>query len=460
MKNQTPLILSAASALLLLATPTLRGAGTATEAASASAQNNTVVLAKQSSGAGAVTSTGFEDRIAVTTLYMEIPIEGVIGVDLTPESVHRAMEAADDDKHINHVVFMIDVDPNLSRGALLDKDIVGGFNDLEIHALVRTGLNFGVFPIFFSDNIFMTEDAVVGNMPIHLMMPPGDDQVMAKLVGIYTSQLASGAETHGHNPDIVRAMIDENRDLYYWREDGEVVVSGDQPSNPDSVQSFEKIQSLTYGGNLTLDQETAIRIKLAEHIDDYDAYALGELLEIESWEAANHFGMIANEIGLVLAEITPIAERVEEIDKQVPDIRVTRDNRNNPEVREIADFKRSLDQAASGLALISDGLHELLEIHPERHAYFMAENGQTILADPEQWQEDVEEASQLLGRMRSGMTQLRAALIKAYQDPDLVDPIGAEIERIQEHVEGIKEHGNAAYWEDHYVPELPPDIVG
>lgn len=453
MKNAAPLVLSTASALLLAVGGVLQAAP---PTAPLTARGAAHASATKQADAAVVTSAGFDKLAEKFTFYAEIPIEGTVGMDCTPASVKKALEAAAKDPHIEHVVFMVDVDPDPIQGALLDKNVVDAFpGKLTIHSVVRTGLNFAVFPIFSSDSIYMTEEAVIGGMSIHHYMQPGSAEVMAKWVGITSSQLATAAQSHGHNPDIARAMVDSKQDLYYWRADGEVVVSNDRPVNPESVQSLEKIQSVMFGDTLTLNQETAIRIQLAQPIDDYDAWSIGEKLEIDNWERANRYAQCAHQIGGILAEISPEVEKIAQADKEFPE-----PDRNDPDYREMREIKQAVSQALTGMRQIEEGLNTIMDRHPERHAYFVGDDGKTILADPAKWQEDMDICSRELSRIRSGVSQIRAAMIKFYYDPDNIKFLADDLDKIKVHLDGIQEHGNAKYWNDYYVPELPPDIYG
>ncbi|MEM9020849.1 MAG: hypothetical protein AAGC44_09825 [Planctomycetota bacterium] len=453
MKNTTPLVLSAASALLLASASILHAANPTD---SAQATKRTAVAQEKQAQTPVVTRVGFDALAEQITLYTELRIEGTIGQNCTPDSVRKSLVAAATDPHIDHVVLMVDVDPTPIQGAMLDKEVVDAYpGELNVHSIVKTGLNFAVFPIFSSDNIYMTEGAVIGGMSMHYFLPPGSTEVTAKLVGITASQLATAAQSHGHNPDIARAMVDSKKELFYWREEGEVRVSNDRPLDPQSVQSLERIESALFGDTLTLDQQTAIRIRLAQPIDDYDAWSIGEKLEIEQWELGNRYAHCAHPIGAILAELTPQIDEVEQIDREFDE-----PNRNDPDYRELREAKQAISQAITGMKQIEQALITILDNHPERHAYFPGRNGQTILADPAQWKADVDRCSTELSRIRSGIAQIRAAMIKFYADPDRIKFLQDDLDQIQIHLDGIKQHGNAKYWEEVYVPEPPPDIYG
>lgn len=404
-----------------------------------------------------VTDEGFAERIKGATIYAEIPMVGVLGEDAPAEGVKRAIEAAAKNEHITHAVFMVDS----YGGTILDREIVGEYEGkkLEVTAVVRAALTSAAFPVFFADKIFMVDEAIIGGLPLHLYVPQGSEEVTAKQVGIFSAMAASAADTHGHNPDIVRSMINEKEALYFWREDGKPKLSNTKPGNTQSLKDFRRVMPALPGSTMTLDQEMAEEFGFASPIDDFDAFIVGEYLGHKNWHPANNFGRVANEIGNIVAELQPLRESIAEYEKELPEIREA-DNIPERIIKEFREYKRSLESAVEALDMINDSLEKIYEVHPERHVYFLADDSRTIVEDPRQWAEDAREARNWFGRANSGLNQLESGFKRIGGDSAAFYDLIKRMQIVNEHLMGIERHGNAAYWAEHAKPDLPDDIYG
>jgi len=416
-------------------------------------------LAKQPSADNdsRVTSEGFEARAQAATLFMDVPLEGTFGEDVSHDGVYNAMRAAVADPYIEHVVFTIDS----SQGNLLGEETFNEFiEDIVVHAIVKDATGPAIFPAFYSQNIFMVDDGQIGGLPLHRFVPQGSEEVIAKMVGIFSSQLASAASFNGHNPDIVRAMIDTTKELHYWEEDGQVVVSNAAPRSMGDVENYFRVGSDFASDTIVLNAQQAIKLELARPIIGYDALWVGDELGDEDWTRANRFGVVVEEFGLLFTQLREAQEGLEAFEAQQQDVRNNSDNRNDPMVRQQQEFKRNLERAASGAEQIADAFEQLFDHHPERQTYFLGEDGRTILADPDQWREDVQFAKNMIRQARTGYNIMRSSFTALQADPDRLSEIGEKIDIISEHIDGISEHGNADYWENHYVKPYPPDEYG
>jgi hypothetical protein len=397
-----------------------------------------------------VTSEGFDARLAEATLYAPIPMTGVVGQDCPPEAVHAALEAAAKHPDIKHAVFMIDSE----SGWPLENEHIGGFKgDLTITAVIRDAIAPAIFPVFFADHVYMIDSALVGGLPLHEFMLPGSTEVTAKQVGIFSSMLASAAQSRKHSAAVAYAMIDKNKKLYTWKADGVVKLSNDKPADSGRLEGFRQVRSALPGSVLTLDHETAVEIGFAKTIDSFDDFIVGEYLNETNWTPANRFGRVANEIGSVIAEIEPLRDELHEMDKQSQE--ATRDDSAG-----YRQFKKALDQTIAQLDLIRGALDDVYKHHPERHVYFAGPEGKTLVANPEQWSADCSETRKNLGRATGLLRQLTADLREIGGDPELLYDLNRRMEKINEHVSGIGRYGNATYWAEHAKPDVPDDIYG
>lgn len=458
MTPRTLLASSLASALLLMPTGL----------SAAPPQPADAAVAKQASPSDSpVTSQGFDDYLYASALYVEVPMEGTFGVDVYGDAILQTVRMAAADPYIQHVIYVIDC----QQGNLLDKDIVGTHQDeLEFHALVRDGLTTAVFPIFFCDTIFVVDGSRIGGLPLHRFVPQGSEEVTAKMVGIFTNQLASAAETHGHNPDIVRAMIDQTKSLHYWRENGEVHVTNTEPASTGHLQDYEHITPFFEGATVTLDDEQAVKLGLAQRLEEFDAVWIGDQLGATHWTVANRFGEIAEKIAFIAAGLTQYQELLDALDKNLPEVRRDDENRNDPNVRRLQEVKRSLERGVSAIESINESLEALYASHPERHTYFAGPDNQTLLANPEQWEEDVRTSQQLISRLRSGLSTLSSTFMQLdfvqlmFQgiqfNPASLDQYSDVLGEMSDQLDQIRRYGNAYYWENIYVEPYPEDEYG
>ena len=397
-----------------------------------------------------VTGEGFDERLAGVTLYAPIPLNGVIGQDCPPDAVKAALKAAADSPNVKHAVFMIDSE----SGWPLENDHIGGFKaDLTITAVIRDALAPAIFPVFFADHVYMIDSALVGGLPLHEFMLPGSKEVTAKQVGILSSMLASAAQSRGHSDAVAYAMIDKDKKLYAWTEDGKPKLSNTKPRDTGPLKGFRQVRSALPGSTLTLDHKTAIDIGFAKTIDSFDHFIVGEYLNEPNWTPANRFGRVANEIGSVIAEISPLRDEIHEIDKRSQ----AADGDTSAGYRQ---FKKALDEAVDQLDMIKQSLEAAYANHPERHVYFAGPDGKTIVQDPAKWEADYSEARKDLGRATGLLRQITGNLREIGGDPEILYDLNRRMEKINEHMTGIGRYGNAAYWQEHAKPDLPDDIYG
>ena len=418
-----------------------------------------------------VTSEGFAQLAYETTFYIEVPLVGTFGQDVWADAVTQTIRSAAANPHVQHAVFLLDSETE--EGAMFSDEVVGIRQDsLEIHGVVHNATLLSTAPVFFCDSLFIVEGGHIGGLPLHNYIPPGSEEVTAKQVGIFTNQLASAAEVHGHNPDIVRALINKEESLHYWRERGVVYVSNTPPADTGSVDDYQHVTPLVTGETITLDYDQVIKFELALPIEEFDAEWVGEKIGAPGWLPANRYGLVAGQIGFVTSGLQPLMTRLDELDKLIPAVQIDRDNRNNRRLRMQNEIKRTLERGVSIVEQINNQLEDLYTAHPERHAYFAGANGQTILEDPAQWEIDCRQARSLVGQTRSRLSQLQSVIEQldmakalynspeAFFDPAEVAPYLKMLDEIDEHLDGILRHGNAHYWDRIYVEPLPEDEYG
>lgn len=402
-----------------------------------------------------VTSEGFEQAAEGATFYMPMVLDEVIGVDSPGPAVEQALKTAVKNPDVRHVVFMV----NSEYGVPLQSEHIGDFQrDLKIAAIVRNALAPAIFPVFYADEVFVTEGALIGGLPLDAYVPPGSKEVTSKQIGIYSSMLASGAQTRGHDPAIAQAMTDKNKKLYAWREDGGPVLSNTKPGKTEALEDYRQVRSFLPGSTLVMESQTAIDIGFAKPIAAFDHALLGEAMGLDNWRLANQYARVAFEIGAVVGELQPLREAIEAYDRAIPDIQASRNS--STEVRGYRQFKKNLDNAVTQIQMIEGALAKLYKVHPERHTYILGEDGRTLLADPEAWAKDLKAAKAQL-RLASGQVRrLTDDFRKLGGDPEYLYGVNKLMETINGRLRGIETLGNARYWQDIAGPDVPDDVYG
>lgn len=403
-----------------------------------------------------VTSDGFEKATAESTFYLPVLLDGVLGLENPGKAAHAALDAAAKSPYVDHAVFMIDSE----QGWPLESEHIGIFQgELKITAVVRNALAPAIFPVFFSDEIFMTEQALIGGLPLHAYTPPGSKEVAAKQIGIYSSMLASAAQSRGHDSAIAYAMIDKNKKLYQWTDAGQVVLSNTKPSDAKKRKNFSKVENALPNSVLILDRDNAIKIGLAKPIADFDAALVGDALKKPNWRPANQFPRVAFEIGQLIDQLQPLRKQIEALDKEIPDLKNQKDH-NSTQVRGFKQYKRNLDKSVQQLEDIVTALKKLYKTHPERHVYVQAPDGKTVLADPEQWKKDLLDTRKQLNFASGKIRNFTSGFSRIGGDPESLYETNQTINQINRHLRGIEKHGNAEYWKNHAKPDVPDDVYG
>lgn len=134
--------------------------------------------------------------------------------------VKEAMEAKAD-------LLVLDMDTNGGRVDVTEEiiGIVGKFPGDTITYVNRKAFSAGAFIAVGTRRIFMAEEAVIGAAAPMMMMPGGGpaqlpETVEAKMTSGIKALIRTKAERHGHNVEVMEAMIDRNKELVI---DGKVI---------------------------------------------------------------------------------------------------------------------------------------------------------------------------------------------------------------------------------------------
>lgn len=425
----------------------------------------TAASAQGDSGNPNVVSDGFEDLSYDKTFYLQVPMideppamtsfvapgpaQGGIGMNITAESIINNVRYAGENPDIQHVVFMMRTGGGKVFHAEAMREIIEEYHGTtEFHIIIDDAISAGTWTVFSCDTIFMIDSGSVGGAVIFRTFADGTVEASAEIPAA-AAQMARLAERQGHAGVIPPAMIHLPAELHYWEEDGEPVLSDTAPQSPSSVQNYREIDSDTT--ILTLTSEEAIKIGLAQHIEDFNADLVGDYIGAPQWTRANHYGQVTHEIADIY-NVTRLDQDQFQLNlDSIPYFRDNRENRDNPNFRPYLEQRDIFEKLVSGYKKINEALNNLPYVHPERHIYFMDDEGRTILADPEQWKADVLASRNYVRSFTSALRDVRAAFRQLEYDTDNMDQLEEALQKITDRVEGIARDGNAAYWLDNEV---------
>lgn len=127
--------------------------------------------------------------------------------------VKEAMEAKAD-------LLVLDMDTNGGRVDVTEEiiGILSKFNGPTVTFVNRKAFSAGAFIAVSTEKIYMAEEAVIGAAAPMIMVPGGGPaelpaSVEAKMTSGIKALIRAKAEKHGHNVEVIEAMIDRNKEL-------------------------------------------------------------------------------------------------------------------------------------------------------------------------------------------------------------------------------------------------------
>jgi hypothetical protein len=219
--------------------------------------------------------------------YLEIPLEGRFGTEITAQGLEDAFALAQC-AGARHIVFTID-----SRGGdqLAARDVynlIAKFDrTFRFHAVVREATGVAVAPLVWCETILVRPGARIGgvNLVVDENRYPGIDSSVVLLN--LALNAAEEAKRHGRPAELIQAMIDPGQAVNGWRDAaGRVQISR---WTPNDVHSDDFILRHPPGSVLTLSDRQAVELRFARAYDG-DAAGLGRELGLTGWTTAGDAG--------------------------------------------------------------------------------------------------------------------------------------------------------------------------
>lgn len=211
-------------------------------------------------------------------LIVEIPMVGTFGQDIYPLSIAEGLEWAAQ-QGATDVVFRLNSGGGEVWAADEIVEIMSQYaSKFRYHALIEQAISATIWTVFNCDTITMVPGATVGGAVVYRMGGTGSAEVDLKMNSIIASKLAATAESKGHHPALVRAMILSEAAVYAEQRGGSWALTDTVPTTPgyetidgpDSVLTLTADQAAKYGIATTVAGRDISDFAEAQGFGDYD----------------------------------------------------------------------------------------------------------------------------------------------------------------------------------------------
>lgn len=215
--------------------------------------------------------------------YLEIPLKGKLGEEITASGVDKALKGAKA-AGIRNIVFTVDSSGGDQKTC---KDLVNILSsadkDLAFTAVVQEALGTAVVFIVRADKIFVRPGAKLGGVRLNTSKIEEETGVGVDVI-LSNIALNAGvqAQARGRSPELIRAMIDPTEPVFAWKGAGGKVEFG--RTLPGGVAKEAVLLEHKAGKVLTLTGEEAVALGFAQKFEGTVA-ELGKALGIEGWVA-------------------------------------------------------------------------------------------------------------------------------------------------------------------------------
>lgn len=240
-------------------------------------------------------------RGVARTMFMVIPVEGIIGEQTTAQGLKNALAQAQR-KRVKHIVFTIDSPGGYIYDAVEVLKVLKENDDAFVyHAYVVEGaISAASVYVAAADDIWVRPDARVGGAVSYSKdQTTGAAEVDAKMNSIWAAEIAARAESKGYPPELFRAMAEPGAEV--WVDQDNKVY----PSRP-STQGAQQLDSSTTVFTMRAGQ--MVQLGMAREFSG-EAKDMGEVLGIEDWSELRAVGRRAMEA--VAKERAQLTERLD-----------------------------------------------------------------------------------------------------------------------------------------------------
>ncbi len=213
--------------------------------------------------------------------YLEIPVKGKLGEEVTASGVEKALKGAKA-AGIKHIVFSVDCS---GGDQLVAKELVNILRntdkDFTFTAVVQEAVGLGVVFIIRADKIFVRPGAKIGGVKLSTAKMEQDTGVGSDVI-LANIALNAGvqAKLHGRSAELIQAMIDPAEPVFAWKGAGGKAEFG--RSLPPGTPKENILLEHKAGKVLTLTDAEAVTLGFAQKFEGTVA-DLGKALGIDGW---------------------------------------------------------------------------------------------------------------------------------------------------------------------------------
>jgi len=213
--------------------------------------------------------------------YLEIPLKGRLGEEITASGVEKALKGAKA-AGIKNIVFSVD---STGGDQMVCKDLVNilrnADKDFAFTAVVQEALGTAVVFIVRADKIFVRPGAKLGGVYLNTAKTEQETGVGSDVI-LSNIALNAGvqAKMHGRPAELIRAMIDPSEPVFAWKDAAGKAEFG--RSLPPGTAKETILLEHKAGKVLTLTDAEAVALGFAQKFEGTVA-ELGKALGIEGW---------------------------------------------------------------------------------------------------------------------------------------------------------------------------------
>jgi hypothetical protein len=240
--------------------------------------------------------------------YCIIPIEGTIGVEVTPDALRRALAEA---KASGATIVILSIDSQGGYVEARDKllEVLKEYKNLTFVAHVKQALSSAVVMAMACSKIYMTDRATIGAAVVYRQLPDGSHAaVEAKFRSAYQAAERAAAAMGGYSELWIRGMSESDLELAIIEEGGKpkLVEAGTQWEGEKIIK--RKGQILT----MTADEarQWGLSTGNAKNLED-----IRKALGIEKWHVASDgpSAIMSAQASRIKAKFEDAKERVKEV---------------------------------------------------------------------------------------------------------------------------------------------------
>ncbi|MFT3684007.1 MAG: hypothetical protein QM783_03600 [Phycisphaerales bacterium] len=230
--------------------------------------------------------------------YIEIPLKGGFGAEITAAGVYKALNEAKTRK-IKHAVFVLDSGGGVVADAMAIEKVMDQFEgDIQYHCVIVKAISASMSVVSGCRDVYMAPGAATGAaVSFSTNVDTGNAEVDAKMNAAWGSQLAARADKHNQPGVLYRAMVEKAAEVWWGKNtDGRMVLASSNAglTDPEQVDSADRVLALT------MDQ--AVKYGFALPITSSDGSALGAALGVRPWVSAGDTGQRMMKAGQVECE--------------------------------------------------------------------------------------------------------------------------------------------------------------